>query len=205
MKGGETLRNGVLSSVRSTERVEDICTVALRKRLASRLPTRNRLRLLRVCFRHSSSNCTENPNRFSGRASPLQSLARQGMEPLAKKSLRHACGHVGHENSLHLVHACFETYNDKPRTENQPCEAQPASSFLHRRPHNHACWPSRLNLANFSLIWQGQRAVPPKSDLRSRCMHTNILSVRVSYTWPLRADAAASDPCLGSCAFSSSP
>ena len=27
-------------------------------------------------------------------------------------------------------------------------------------------WPSRLNLANFSLIWQGQRAVPPKSDLR---------------------------------------
>ena len=39
----------------------------------------------------------------------------------------------------------------KPSTENQPCEAQP--SFLLRRPQNHThAWPSRLNLAKFSLL-----------------------------------------------------
>ena len=40
-------------------------------------------------------------------------------------------------------------HNDKPRTENQPCQA--SCSAAHTITH---AWPSRLNLANFSLIWK---------------------------------------------------
>jgi hypothetical protein len=145
---------------------------------------------------HSSSNCTQKTQTAS-LAGLLRStsLARQGMEPLAKKSLRHACGHVGHENSLHLRCTLVSRHHDyimtNPKRKINPVKhslRQASGSAAHTITH---AWPSRLNLANFSLIWRGQRAVPPKRDLRFSMHARKFSHVRVAYTWPLRALALA--------------
>jgi len=77
---------------------------------------------------------------------------------------------MGHENR-HLRCTLVSRHNDNimtnPTRKINPVKhslRQASCSAAHTITH---AWPSRLNLANFSLIWQGQRAVPPKSDLRT--------------------------------------
>ena len=77
---------------------------------------------------------------------------------------------MGHENSLHLRCTLVSRHNDNIMT-NPKRKINPVKHSLRQASGSAAhtitlAWPSRLNLANFSLIWQGQRAVPPKSDLR---------------------------------------